>query len=58
MVPHRREFGIADKAFFFSASLKVEYNNIVLIQHVQARASGRHLDLNLAPRHLDSIEVA
>ena len=58
MVPHRREFGIADEALFFSPSLKVEQNNIVLIQHVQARASGCHLDLDLAPRHLDSIEVA
>ena len=58
MVPHRREFRIADEALFFSPLLKVEHNNIVLIQHVQASAPGCHLDLNLAPRHLDSIEVA
>ena len=58
MVPHRRELGIADTALLFSPFLKIEHNDIVLVQHVQARAPGCHLDLNLAPWHLDSIEVA
>ena len=58
MVPHLREFRIAYKALLFSPLLKVEQNDIVLIQHVQARASGCDLDADLAPRHLDSIEVA